>query len=188
MSFDVHRLLTVEGLTAAAIGSILTYAIMCWRLNMTHSGGAWKRDGKFEWPKLRKQFWAWVIIFAALLYIGYQNQQVRNDVVDLSNQTAECQKQFTTALSAIAAANVSDLKLTNNKIDAGARWLGTLLNPPPDIAALGDDTPERKQWAIGLTGDYLNELARIQTEQKKNDEIRHDHPLPQPTCGREESR
>lgn len=185
MSFDVNRLLTPEGGVAFAIGCIVTYGIMCWRLNMTHQDGSWKRDGKLKWPQLRKSFWAWVLIFAALLYIGYQNQQVRNDVVDLSRNTADCQKQFNSAIRAIADANVSDLKLINKKIDAGAVWLGTLLNPPPQIAALGDDTPERKQWAIGLTGDYLNELARIQTEQQKNDELRQKNPLPQPTCGRE---
>lgn len=173
IAFDVHRLLSTEGLVAAVLGGIGTYGVMTWRLNMG-------KPGRLRFPQLRRQFWAWVIMFAALLYIGYQNQVVRNDMSRLVVANTACQEEFRAALAARSTATASDLKLVNDKIDAGARWLGQLLQPPAPIAALAPDSPERRQWAIGLTGDYLNGLNEIRLKQIGNDEVRRLNPLPEP--------
>lgn len=173
----------LDRVIAFVLGCAFTYGLVVWRKNMAN--GNHRSIRNFQWPKPNRAVIGWIVILGTLGLIGYQNVQVRDDMSELAQRSSDCDKEFRTALVTRSEVTASDLKLINNKVDAGAAWLGQLLQPPPDIAVFPDDSPERRQWAIGITGDYLNELARIRDAQAHNEEIRKQNPLlADPNCGR----
>lgn len=79
----------------------------------------------------------WVLITAAVLYVGVKTQDAHNQAVEASR-------------SATAVATQ-----TQNCERALKLWLTTLLNPPPDIAKLPINDPVRQKWGVSTTQVYL---------------------------------
>lgn len=168
-------------ITSVVIGILLAVfaePVYCWVMN--------KVDGKArKIPKPTAKQLMIALLAIAFVWTIYATNETQRAIKGVQDREMECYREFNQALRNRSEASTSDLKLIDAKVDAGALWLNTLLNPPPDIAALPPDNDERRQYGIGKTGDYLNQLKDIRLEQIRNDEIRRLNPIPQPNCGKQ---
>lgn len=168
-------------ITSVIVGILLAVfaePVYCWVMN--------KVDGKArEIPKPTAKQVMYALLAIAFIWTLYSTNETQRAITQVQARELECYAEFNDVIKLRGDANTSDLDLIDSKIDAGSLWLNTLLNPPPEIAALPDQAPERKQYGLGKTGDYLNELKRIRLEQIRNDEIRRLNPLPEANCGKQ---
>lgn len=79
----------------------------------------------------------WVLITAAVLYVGVQTRDAHDQAVAATRQATAVAVQTQTCERALKT------------------WLTTLLNPPPDIAKLPINDPTRQAWGVSTTKIYL---------------------------------
>lgn len=168
----------ITSLFIGVLLAVIAEPVYCWVMN--------KVDGKGrQVPKPTTKQVLYVLLAVAFAWTLYSTNDTQRAITAVQAREMQCYREFNQALKNRSEATTSDLDLINEKIDAGALWLNTLLNPPPDIADQPPNSEMRKQYAIGKTGDYLNELKRIKLEQIRNDEIRRLNPIPEPNCGKQ---
>lgn len=109
-------------------------------------------------------------------------RQITEDARAFAEETRNCQKILIDAIEARARISAENDRLSRIQRDALANWLRVLLNPPPEIARLPQDAPERQNWAIGATSATFRIIADAQRQQEVNEAERRAHPLPAPSC------
>jgi len=104
-------------------------------------------------------------------------------LVDLTNQVAECQKQFNVAIvgSRHVAEQNDDLSVEQRLIVFN--WLHDIVFPPLPYANMSVDDERRQQWGLSRTITADREFKSSIDRQSKVIDSRP--PLPDPTCGRE---
>jgi hypothetical protein len=136
------------------------------------------------------------IVFGAIS-VGVQSERTHNEVRAISMETQRCYREFAEAIQARSAIGLENDALSREQRAALAdnqvalrEWLGALLNPPPEIAALPPSSPPRRDWGIAISNKFNERLAvnnntisEANAKQLANDEERKQHPLPEPTCG-----
>lgn len=162
----------------------------------------WRHDGDRPLPKLslsrRGAVWfATGVVLLGSILVGVQSFQTDNAVRHLTLQTQDCYRQFSEALQARADIASEDNALDRAQQQALATTqvalytlINTLLNPPPELAALPPNDQRRELFSLQATQRFytvLNDSNRIITEsitqQQANDALRQQHPIPKPTCG-----
>lgn len=160
------------------------------------------RGGDHTMPTLgiSKRALTWVgviLILFGSIFVGVQSNNTDKAVRDLTLQTQDCYRQFSEALQARTKIAAEDKAVYQKQRDALVandeamlKWLSTLLNPPPDIAALPQQDQRRRDWGIAITQEFNNVMtnsrvivAQAREQEQKSDAERQQHPLPQPTCG-----
>lgn len=189
-------LFSFGGLIGFLVGVALT--IVFYRLEDRYSSRHCPEDGTPKpMHKLRSIWILWAILFVVTGYIGVQEQTTANQVRHLSANTAECQKQFFTALKLRAQVN-DKIQKSNNQSDEWSRektlaisnWLRDILTPPADMLALRERDsadPKYTEWVINITQSYLHKIDILEKAQEAELADRAAHPqppLPEPTCGR----
>lgn len=96
-------------------------------------------------------------------------------------ETRQCQKVLIVAINAGRTVTTEYNRQSQEQRTALSDWLRTLLQPPPDIAALPGNDPVRQQWAVDVTSNYFQTIQRSQSEQAVTDASRP--ALPDPDCG-----
>ncbi|APQ42279.1 hypothetical protein PBI_RICH_18 [Mycobacterium phage Rich] len=142
----------------------------------------------------------WLGGFLTLAVLGYVLLLVSNTeerYKTLSEDVRRCQIEFQQALvdrSRITGENDAIFRQRGDLMQEYGRatslWLSQLVNLPPDIAELPQNDPRVIAWGQAVTQVYSQHTARINAKldaaSKRLEELeqdRHDHPLPQATCG-----
>lgn len=150
-----------------------------------------------RWGRRAALLVAVVVVVAGSFLLGLQTHNTQRQVRDISLQMQRCQRELFSALIARSAISMENDQQSRKQRDAFAKsddamatWIGTLLSPPPQIAALAPDDPRRREWGIAVTQPFNDALAdsrRVVAESRAqelaNDAERLQHPIPQPTCG-----
>jgi len=140
-----------------------------------------------------------LVILAGTLFTGVQSWQTDRAIRQLTMETQRCYREFSESLEARRSIAAEDAVVSRKQRDAFAAndeamltWLSTLLNPPPDIAALSPQDQRRREWSIGITQEFNKVMASSRSivveareQERESDEERKQHPLPEPTCGLE---
>lgn len=151
-------------------------------------------------PKINKRVPLWmamVVVLAGSLFIGVQVNTTQNQVRDITIQTQDCYRQFAEAIQARSKIGAEDTAVLRKQRDAlisndaaMSTWLSSLLNPPPEIAALPQQDQRRRDWSVAVTQDFNRVMANSQRiiaearqQEVKSDQERQANPLPQPSCG-----
>lgn len=127
--------------------------------------------------------------------IAVQSFKTDREVRDLTLGTRDCFRQLTTALTVNNQIRKQNDDLSMTQRDALAKtqtalykWLSVLLTPPADIAALPDQDQRRRDFNIGISRDFSDELvdsnrviADAAATQVRLEASRV--PLPELTCG-----
>jgi hypothetical protein len=116
-----------------------------------------------------------------VLSIGFSVYEVRENRLR-TESLISCQQDINVAVSRWAQVNKANNDLSVRGDNAGALWIGTLLQPPPNIAALPMDSPQRRQFNIDVTVTWQKTLNAIADERRANDAELARNPIPQPHC------
>lgn len=148
----------------------------------------WNRHHQSETPR-RMRFNSliilWAMIFIFFAYQGIQQQKTANDLRQLTINTANCQKEFFTALKDRAAANDQTDEWSRRKTEAIANWMHDVTFPPPEMVKKRETRdPVYQQWLWDTTAKYYDLINRADEEQKSALEDRKQHPIPEPECGK----
>lgn len=111
-----------------------------------------------------------------------QNARIAADAKAFATATRQCQLQLIAAIRQSRQVSAENDVESEKQRDALAAWLGTLLNPPAEIAKLDGADPVRQRWAIDVTQASFAEMQASQDRQRRNEASRA--PLPEPDCGR----
>lgn len=171
-------LFSISGLVAFGLGVVSVYAwnrVKAVAQNRAHRSG------------LKKTWVVWAVVTLAVLFSMVQTQE-----------TWDCMSKFNAALQARSDIARENDALSRQQRDAFARsdealskWIGSLLAPPPEIAALPPSDPARREYGIRVSQEFNNVMSEsravvTQTSAKEaeNDKERAAYPLPELDCGR----
>jgi hypothetical protein len=121
----------------------------------------------FRWKYVTIPF-----VFGLTMFMAVQNQQ-----------NADCVREFQQVLRDRSAVTTENDQLSIYQRRLLYDWIHSLVFPPPQIARLPGNDPERQQWAINLTVETDKKFRASLDQQRENDEFRAAHPLPPARCG-----
>ena len=117
------------------------------------------------------------------IFIGVDNSRTYNFAANLARDVQKCQEEFNSALRAR-----SDLTEWDRKL--GAQWqqktlehLDAIANPPPNIARLAPEDPQRLEYDDEQDDKYFAVVTELEIQRRVNELQRQANPLPDPTCG-----
>lgn len=122
----------------------------------------------------------------AFMWITVKSNNAQTLAEQTAIEVAACQKEFNETLAKRSAITTENDRISLAQRDAIVGWVHDLVFPPPNIAGLPQDAPERQQYALQRTIQLDGFFRATQEEQRKNEQERAANPLPEPTCGREE--
>lgn len=110
----------------------------------------------------------------------------------------QCGREFNESIRASRALGLENDRLSREQRAALGKstvdlalWIHALIAPPPDIAKLDPNDPVRYRYSTAVTDEFFAHLqdtneaiAASQEQERRNDDERRAHPLPEPNCGR----
>lgn len=168
------------------IGGVLGYRLICWnRVRQLDKSDPLPDGRKRHVRGMSTQAIIAAIVILVQLMIVAKTQETADEQKQLSRETAQfaaevrdCQKQFFEALIARSKLTMENDQLSRQERTAFANWLKELLNPP-----MARSDPFYEEWGLKVTGYYYAIIDDAENKQIANDELRRQHPLPEPTCG-----
>ncbi|MGV0793002.1 hypothetical protein [Mycolicibacterium sp. XJ1819] len=121
---------------------------------------------------IKWQYIAVPFALAIVLYTAVQNQQ-----------NADCVREFNHVLRERASVTTQNDQISIEQRELIYTWIHALIFPPPDIAALHDNHPLRRDYALRLTIATDMKFAELIEKQREYERVRAANPLPPPTCG-----
>jgi hypothetical protein len=112
------------------------------------------------------------LVLSIAAQMAFQNQQ-----------NADCVREFNQVLRDRSSVTSENDQISQQQRQLIYHWMHSLVFPPPQIARLPGDDPEREQWAINLTLETDRQFRESLDRQQEIDGFRAAHPLPPPTCG-----
>lgn len=157
----VVDLFTLEGLVHFVLGAFSAFAYHWVKAKIKHCQIVFK--------------WQYIVIplcIGVIMYIAIQTQQ-----------SANCVREFQKALSVRSQITVENDQISVEQRGIIYNWMHSLVFPPPEIAKLNPESPERQQWVLDLTVQTDRAFAKSITAQEELNEKRKQAPYPEPTCG-----
>jgi len=121
---------------------------------------------------MRWQFIGVPLAVGTVLYVAVQNQE-----------NANCVREFQQVLRDRSAISAENDAISLEQRHVVYDWMHNLVFPPPQVARLAPNDPDRQQWILDFTIDTDAKLRDGFDRQQANDAERAAHPLPPATCG-----
>lgn len=147
----------------------------------------------------------WFAALVAVAFLGWSvfqtqdnatdNARIASDAKTFAAQVQKCQADLIASIIGSRKISADNDRLSQAERDLlaeGSRlsreWLGSLLLPPPDIARLTANDPERQKYTLDRTRTYFDQVGdvnrridAVHDEQQRNERERP--ALPDPQCG-----